>query len=286
MLPAQRLRRAFVTLAGTSLLAACSPVRWLNRLSIEPEVQVQDGLAYGPLPRQQLDVYRPAGPPPPGGWPMVMFFYGGSWNRGERADYAFVGQSLASRGVLTAVADYRLYPAVTFPAFIEDGALATAWLRQHAGELAGNPERLFVMGHSAGGYNAALLALDPRWLQAAGGVPLAGWIGLAGAYDFLPSGDPEVQPVFHHPGIPAGSQPLKLVRAEAPRSFIGAAIKDGVVNPQRNSVALAGRLREAGVAVELKLYGHVNHPLVLGALAPPLRALAPVLEDVCGFVRA
>jgi acetyl esterase/lipase len=285
MLAAQRCRRAFVTLAGTGLLAACSPVRWLNRLSVEPQVQVQDGLAYGPLPRQRLDVYRPAGTPPPGGWPMVVFFYGGSWNRGERADYAFVGHALAGRGLLTAIADYRLYPAVTFPAFIEDGALATAWFGRHAGELAGNRERLFVMGHSAGGYNAALLALDPRWLQAAGGVPLAGWIGLAGAYDFLPSADPEVQPVFHHPDIPAGSQPLKLARANARRSFIGAAAKDSVVDPQRNSVALAQRLRDAGVPVEMTLYAHVNHALVLGALAPPLRGLAPVLDDVCGFVK-
>ena len=130
-----------------------------------------EGVNYGALPRQQLDIYQPTSAAPAGGWPVVVFFYGGSWNWGERAEYQFVGEALASRGVLTLVADYRLYPEVRYPDFLDDSALAVAYGLRESARLGGNPKRVFVMGHSAGAYNAAMLALDERWLQAAGQSP-------------------------------------------------------------------------------------------------------------------
>src|SRR5262245_11851964 len=99
-------------------MAAVRPSRALNVLATASGgAVVREGVAYGALARHRLDIYTPAAPAPPGGWPLVVFFYGGSWNSGERADYAFVGRSLAARGVLTLVADYRLYPEVRFPEF-------------------------------------------------------------------------------------------------------------------------------------------------------------------------
>jgi acetyl esterase/lipase len=276
-------------LAPVALLAglvAASPIAALNALAASDTHVLSEGVAYGPLPRHRLDVYRPTSAAPPGGWPVVVFFYGGSWNRGERADYRFVGEALASRGVLTLIADYRLFPEVRYPDFLTDCALALGHGLSEAGRLGGNPRRVFVMGHSAGAYNAGMLALDPRWLQAAGHSTreLAGWIGLAGPYDFLPIRNPEVRPVFFHPNVPTGTQAIGYSRGDAPRSFLGAPSADSVVDPVRNSVGLANRLRAAGAEVTLVLYEQVNHVTIAGAMARPLRWLAPVLEDVVGFV--
>jgi len=275
---------AALVLAG--VLVACAPIKALNALAPSSTHTRTAGVAYGPGPRQLLDVYRPSSAAPPGGWPVVVFIYGGSWNRGERGDYAFVGEALASRGILTLVADYRLYPQVRYPDFLHDCAAALAWGLTHAGELGGNPKRVFVMGHSAGGYNAAMLALDARWLAPTGHTPkeLAGFVGLAGPYDFLPVTNPDAKPVFFHPDYPPGTQPLEHAGADAPRSFLGAAREDTLVNPQRNTQGLARRLQELGVPVTVELYDRVSHTTLIGAFGVPLRWLAPVLDDVAGFV--
>ena len=282
---------ALILLAAFGLaggLAACAPMKALNALAPASTHTLNKGVAYGSGPRQMLDVYRPTTVSPPGGWPVVAFFYGGSWNSGERGDYAFIGEALASRGMLALVADYRLYPAVRYPDFLRDCAAALAWGLDHADELGGNAQRVYVMGHSAGAYNAAMPALDARWLAPTGHTPrkLAGFIGLAGPYDFLPIENVDAQPVFFHPDYPADTQPLAFASANAPRTFLGAAKTDALVNPQRNSMGLATALQAAGTPVSLKLYRRVGHVTLLGAFARPLRWLAPVLDDVERFVKA
>jgi len=268
-------------------LAACAPTTALNVLAPSGTHTRTADVAYGPLARQKLDVYRPRAAAPAGGWPVVVFFYGGSWNNGDRAQYEFVGEALASRGILTLLADYRLYPEVRYPDFLHDSAQALAYGLTHAEALGGNPKRVFVMGHSAGAYNAAMLALDARWLAATGHAPveLAGFIGLAGPYDFLPISNPDAQPVFFHPDYPPGTQPIAFASIQAPRTFLGAAINDTLVDPERNTAALAAKLGAAGVAVEQRRYERVNHLTLIGAFGQPLRWMAPVLDDVAGFVR-
>lgn len=274
--------------AAVMALAACSPLGSLNAVIPASSYTLTADVAYGPLARQRLDIYRPTETAPPKGWPVVVFFYGGSWNRGEKADYKFVGEALASRGVLTLVADYRLYPQVRYPDFLKDSALALGLGMREAKNLGGDANRVFVMGHSAGGYNAAMLALDARWLGELGRTPkeLAGFIGLAGPYDFLPMTNPDAQPVFFHPNYPPNTQPLMLVTSAAPRIFLGAASKDSLIDPQRNTVALANKLLAAGVPVTLKLYDGVSHITLVASLARPLRFLAPTLEDVVAFIGA
>ena len=277
-----------LALAAMLALAACSPLGTLNAVIPGSSYTLSANVAYGPLPRQRLDIYRPTAAAPAAGWPVVVFFYGGSWNRGEKADYKFVGEALASRGVLTLVADYRLYPAVRYPDFLKDSALALGYGLNEAKRLGGDVKRVFVMGHSAGGYNAAMLALDARWLGEVGHTPkeLAGFIGLAGAYDFLPMTNPDAQPVFFHPHYPPNTQPIEFALASAPRTFLGAAVKDSLINPQRNTVGLADRLKSAGVPVTLRMYEGVSHITLLASLAWPLRFLAPTLEDVVAFIGA
>lgn len=286
------IRALFAGLSGLfgALLGGCSAVDVLNALVRSDTYSSQTAIAYGPSTRERLDVYVPRdsdASKPPAGYPIVVFFYGGSWSRGERADYRFVGEALASRGFIVVVPDYRLYPEVAYPAFLEDSARAVAWAHRDGPRYGGDASRLYVMGHSAGAYNAAMLALDARWLRPAGLTPAAleGWIGLAGPYDFLPSELPDVQSVFHHPDYPAGAQPIEHVTRDAPRAFLGAARTDNVVSPTRSTQQLADRLATAGVPVELVFYEHVNHYTLAGALARPLRFLAPVLDDVTSFIR-
>jgi acetyl esterase/lipase len=135
-----------------------------------------------------------------------------------------------------------------------------------------------------------MLALDPRWLAGVGMAPgqLAGWAGLAGPYDFLPIGNPDVQRAFAWPDTPVDSQPLFHVTAEAVsvrRTLLLAAQTDSLVNPQRNTVGLAQALRRRGAPVQLELFDRVSHTTLIGAMARPLRGLAPVLDRVSDFLR-
>lgn len=265
-------------------LAACSPLTALNALSPAGDTQSVEGLAYGDGPRRKLDVYRPSDMRGPA--PVVVFFYGGNWVGGERADYAFVGRALAARGIVTVIADYRLHPEVSYPDFLRDAAQAVAWARREAVRYGGDPQRLFVMGHSAGAYNAAMVALDARWLKEQGMAPsdLRGWIGLAGPYDFLPIENPTTKPVFHFPDTPPDSQPIRHVSAAAPSALLIAAQQDKLVNPQRNTGRLAASLRAQHVPVRELYYDRVTHTTLVASIAAPLRWLAPTLDDVAAFV--
>jgi acetyl esterase/lipase len=281
-------RSALVAVSAVSTAALAGCASGLNYLKPSSTYAFTDGTPYGPNPRHKLDVYRPTGKPPAGGWPVVVFFYGGSWHWGNRAEYTFAGEALASRGVVALIADYRLYPEVRFPDFLDDSAMATGYALREAARLGGNPQRVFVMGHSAGAYNAAMVALDDRWLQAHGQSPtaLAGWIGLAGPYEFLPITNPQAQVVFHHPHYPPGTQPIDYVRRSAPRTFLGAARNDRLVNPERNTEQMVERLKAAGAPVQMKLYDGVDHVTLVASMAWSLRWMSTVLDDVAGFVHA
>jgi acetyl esterase/lipase len=281
--PSKMLYLVVIAIALLAGLVACSPLAALNTLSSGANTQVSSDISYGPGERRKLDIYAPLGARSA---PVMVFFYGGSWNSGTRTDYAFVGQALASRGMVAVLADYRLYPQVRYPAFLQDAAQAVAWTARQIASYGGDPKRLFVMGHSAGAYNAAMIALDDRWLAAHGLTPamLRGWIGLAGPYDFIPIENPEVRPVFFFPDTPPDSQPIVHVTAAAPPALLIAARDDDVVNPARNTGGLARNLRSHGVPVTELYFDRVGHASLIGTLSPPLRLLAPTLDEIERFV--
>lgn len=275
-----------VTLAFAAFLAACSPIKVLNALTPSSTFTKTAGLAYGTDPRHKLDIYRPA--PAIANAPVVVFFYGGSWNSGSKEDYGFVGEALASRGIVVVIADYRLHPQVRYPAFLQDGAQAVAWTHQHIAAYGADPKQLYVMGHSSGAYNASMLALDARWLNAVGLSPsiFKGWIGLAGPYDFLPIENPDVKPVFFFPDSPPDSQPINHVSRDAPPTLLIASTGDKLVNPTRNTGGLAEKLRAADVPVQTFYFSKTNHQTLVAAISKPLRWLAPVLDRVTAFIQA
>lgn len=276
-----------------ALLTACSALDVLNAtVSTDTYRQFAD-LPYGDKHRQKLDVYMPSQTLGnkalvAGASPMVVFFYGGSWSSGDRADYRFVGEALAAQGIVAVVADYRLSPEVRYPVFLQDSALATRWAFDNAQKYGADPTRIFVMGHSAGAYNAAMLALDKRWLGGVGLNPakLAGWIGLAGPYDFLPIGDRKTQVAFDWPGTPPDSQALFHASSASPPALLLAPEKDSLVNTQRSTVGMAERLKTSGVRVQSELYDTVSHVSIVATMASVLRSRAPVLERVTAFVKA
>lgn len=265
-------------------VAACSPVAAINALTPSGTYTLHSDIAYGPDPRDKLDVYVPRDAQKPA--PVIVFFYGGNWNSGSRKDYEFVGEALASRGMVAVIADYRLYPQVRYPDFLNDCAAAVAWTVREAAGYGGDPRRLFIMGHSAGAYNAAEIALDSRWLAGQGLSPsiFRGLIGLAGPYDFIPIENPDTRPVFLYPNTPPDSQPINHVSASAPATLLIASTSDSLVNPVRNTGGLARRLRAAGVPVEEVYFDRTTHTTLIGAMSRPLRALAPVLDTVDAFV--
>ena len=187
---------------------AFSPVELLIRWEPTGAWEEYRALAYGEGPRQRLDVYRPRHAAKA---PVLVFFSGGSWQRGSRDLYRFVGASLAAQGIVTVVPDYSIFPPARFPVFVEDAARAVRFARERSPQWGGDPARLVLMGHSAGAYIAAMLSFDPRWLRQVGlnsQIDLSGLIGLAGPYDFLPiesrtlrtifggANRPETQPIF------------------------------------------------------------------------------------------
>ncbi|MET0778211.1 MAG: alpha/beta hydrolase [Pseudomonas mandelii] len=286
---ASKFRWLFGLTMGIFLLAvmtACSPLKMLNALTPDSTFDKTEGIAYGHDPRQKLDVYVPRHSLENA--PVVVFFYGGSWNSGSRSDYGFVGEALASRGVVAVLADYRLYPQVRYPLFLEDGAKAVAWTHEHIRQFSGDPQRLYLMGHSSGAYNVAMLALDPGLLEGVGMSPhdLSGWIGLAGPYDFLPIQNPDVRPVFFWPDSPPRSQPINHVNRGAPPALLMASRDDELVNPTRNTGGLARKLRQAGVPVQDFYFARTGHATLVATLSRPMRGLAPVLDEVTAFIRA
>lgn len=230
---------------------------------------------------QALDVFAPANGLDA---PVVVFLYGGRWQGGRRQDYGFVGEALAANGVLALVADYRQFPDVRFPEFVEDAARAVRWARDHAHELGGDPERLFVVGHSAGAHIGALLATDARYLHAVGMQPrdLSGFIGIAGPYDFLPLKERDLQQIFGPPARWADSQPINFVDGDETPTLLLHGSDDRLVWP-RNSSSLQQRLLAQGVEVEYVVYPDLGHIRILSAFRFP--SLAPTLRDTLEFIR-
>lgn len=270
-------------LLGLLMLSACSPVTVLNALAPTAGITETRGVAYAPGDRHRLDIYAPAERI---NAPVVVFIYGGGWTHGSKADYRFVGAALAARGFLTVIPDYRLFPRVRFPGFLRDNAAAVAWTRGNIGRYGGDPRRIFLMGHSAGAYNVAMLTLDKQWL-AADGVDadrdIAGAIGLAGPYDFLPLRDAELEDIFGPAGDLRLTQPISFARGDAPPMFLAAGTADETVLPM-NTEHLAAAIRRDGGGVEERLYSGVDHIKIIGAMAGVLRWLAPSMGDVAGFL--
>ncbi len=284
MLHSSLLGLLLVAVLGISLVA-CSPVGLLNATVPDDGYALESSLAYGPLDRQQLDIYLPQdlGKVPQ----VVVFFYGGSWQRGDKEDYRFVGQALASRGVIAVLPNYRVYPDVRFPGFVEDAAAAVAWVKSNISRYGGDPNKVFVAGHSAGAHIAALLGLDEHYLEAQGLRPedLRGIVGIAGPYAFDPLKARSVRPVFAHLADPDEARPVTFAEGDEPPMLLLHGQNDRTVY-RRNSELLNQKITENGGQATYIAYPNTGHFKIVLAFAPPFRNGTPVLDDMMAFIES
>ncbi|THB72724.1 MAG: alpha/beta hydrolase [Desulfobulbaceae bacterium] len=262
--------------------AGCSPLRILNSSSREVSSATVSEVSYGAENRQQMDIYLPE--QVRAGSPVVVFFYGGSWKRGQKENYAFVGHALSSKGYVVAIPDYRLYPEVVFPTFVEDGAQAVTWLSKNI-EQATNG--VVVMGHSAGAHIAALISLDQGYLEAQGQSisVVRGLIGLAGPYGFDPRKYRSTRPIFPETLPVEQAQPVNFAcPSQAPILLLHGA-DDSVVITE-NSRVLSQRVSECGGDVNYFELDDIGHFAIVLGLADAFVGDEMIREPIERFLEA
>jgi acetyl esterase/lipase len=248
-------------------------------------VALADG-HYGPDPAQRVEVIAPE-PSATAPRPVLVFFHGGGWHSGQPGDYHFIGRTFARAGYVVILPGYRLVPEGRYPAMLEDGAMALAWTRDHAAEHGGDPERVAVMGHSAGAYLAAMLGLERQWLGRAGVEDgfIKGVVGLSGPYDFFPWTSDSARNAFGAAPDPALTQPVNHARGDGPPMLLLTGDADTTVRP-RNSSALARALRTAGAPTDPVILAGVDHNGTVMKLAAPFSRDRRVLGPVLAFLAA
>ncbi|WP_062111693.1 alpha/beta hydrolase [Aureimonas sp. AU40] len=276
-------------LVSLCVLAGCSAPAFLNAVTSRAGFETVRDLRYAPGDRGTYDLYVPNGATAT--TPVVVFIHGGSWDGGSKALYPFVGQSLASAGFVVAIPNYRLYPQVTFPGFVEDGAKATAVVAKLARDggqgIPAGRHPLFLMGHSAGAQIAGLLAFDERYLARVGlkAHDLAGFVGLAGPYDFLPIQEERYKAIFP-PATRTDSQPVRFPDGREAPTLLIAGLADTTVNPEETR-SMARAIEAKGGRVETQYYPGLDHIGAVSSLATALPLGNPALRDrVILFLKA
>ncbi|WAP70187.1 alpha/beta hydrolase [Jiella pelagia] len=275
----------FCGLCGLAM-AGCAAA--LNAVTPSGGYRLVSDLAYAPGERRVLDLYVPN--ETTAQTPVVVFVHGGSWDTGSKDIYPFVGQSLASAGIIVAIPNYRLYPQTTFPGFVDDAAKAVAVVERLSSRgqqgIATGRHPLFLMGHSAGAEIAGLLATDRRYLADAGSSirRLSGFIGLSGPYDFLPLTEERYKRIFPEP-VRQASQPVNFVSGDEPPALLIAGDADTTVDP-KNTRSLAAKLKAAGVPVKASLYPGIGHIGTISSFSTVLPlGNRGIREEVIRFIR-
>lgn len=282
-----KFTRIWVLLASFSLAACQGGIMRTLKAPYAFSPYQKTTLSYGSHSAQKLDVYVPTDKKfADQTLPTIVFYFGGSWRNGKRAWYEFFAAHYCLKGYVVVVPDYRKAPEFVFPIFMHDAASAFAYARVHARQWHSSPERVFVMGHSAGAHMAALLSLDPQYLAAENLKPadIAGFVGISGPYDFLPLTDPLVVEVFNGDAQSKASQPINYVEhsAEAPPMLLVHGGKDSLVWP-KNSINLAHEVNQRGGSAKVLIVPKAGHIKTLLQAARGLRWLA---SDIDGAVLA
>jgi len=260
--------------------AACSPIRFLNTITPSGSFKLAKDIAYLDGERQKLDIYQPKDPKP--GAPIVVFIHGGSWDTGDKNTYKFVGEAFASQGYTTVIPNYRLYPDVVYPKFINDTAAAIAYTAKRYPE-----QGLIVIGHSAGAYNAMMATVEPKYLQAQGVEvcrAIAGMVGLAGPYGAFPLKAERLLIIFPDRHT-ADDAPVNLIKGPTPPIFMAIGDKDTTVS-ELHSTALQKLIRARGGKADYKMYPGLNHTDVVKVLSRYFDGDSELKGDILRFIEA
>ena len=241
---------------------------------------------FGESPAQKLLVYN-SGSGDNALKPVLIFAHGGSWRSGDPEDYGFIARALVPEGFVVVLAGYRLGDDSIFPAIVKDTASVTAWTAENIAQYGGNPDAIYLSGHSAGAYNAVMTALDRQWLAREGlrENAVKGVIGLSGPYDFFPFDSDSTKLTFGStPDAETVTQPIAFVRGDAPPMLLMTGKKDTTVRP-RNTRILAEKLAEAGASAETRVFAEMDHISILTAIASPWRRDPAVVDAISNFVK-
>ncbi len=289
-----------------ALLGGCAAVtaigvKLLYRRAELPDAQVVRDVAYrvaaaGETHGDRLDLYRPAGT----GWPVIVFVHGGNWDSGSKdlraggADvYANIGRFYAARGIGVAVIDYRLQPGVDWRTQVADVREAVRWVHANVASHGGRPDRIFLMGHSAGAHLSLLVALDTLALP---GIRPRGVIAVSGAgldlvdeQTYALGEDPRyyskrfqggdttaawqraASPVHH---VHAGAPPMLILYAAGEKRAL-----------HRQSQLLAAALDSAGVPQRTVIVPGESHSRIVLTLSRPDRTAAPAVLEFLEALR-
>ena len=277
---------------STQQVQAFSALAIVNGITSNGGVGVSKGILYGDEPLQDLDIYYPkplvqamkTNTTIKQDYPMVVFVHGGSWESGSKEEYAFVGQSLAQAGYVTAVINYRKAPEHVYPDYVEDTAQAIAWSYKNAKRFHANPERFAVVGHSAGAFNAVAAVANEDFLKPYGIKPkdITAVIGIAGpySYDFRKFSSVTA---FAADATPDEVMPDRQIKGQQPPYLLLTAEKDKVVYAT-NTIKMTQALKAAGVTVQTSEIAGASHATSIGAMAPPLRWVNDVRAQVLSYL--
>ena len=277
---------------ATQQAQALSALAIVNGITSNGGIGVSKDILYGDEPLQDLDIYYPkplaqamkTNTTIKQDYPMVVFVHGGSWESGSKEEYAFVGQSLAQAGYVTAVINYRKAPEHVYPDYVEDTAQAIAWSYKNAKRFHANPERFAVVGHSAGAFNAVAAVANEDFLKPYGIKPkdITAVIGIAGpySYDFRKFSSVTA---FATDATPDEVMPDRQIKGQQPPYLLLTAEKDKVVYAT-NTIKMTQALKAAGVTVQTSKIAGASHATSIGAMAPPLRWVNDVRAQVLSYL--
>ena len=264
-------------------LSACtnSALYFVNSLARIGDYTLESDISYGTHGLNKLDVYRPDEK----ARGIIIFFYGGCWGACEtypKSSYRFVAESLINLGYAVVIPDYRLYPDVKFLDIMYDAKLAFKWVTENYQDFDLESESVILMGHSAGAHIAAMLAANESYLGENLYPQLAGFIGLAGPYDFL-FDQPYQYQLFSELDYHA-TQPSSFVDGnEVPMLLLHGDSDNKVF--LRNIINMRLAIEENNGIVESRIYEDVDHAQIIAALSIPLRGRYTVIDDVSAFLK-
>lgn len=236
-----------------------------------------------------LDIYQPTTMSANEKPPVLIFLYGGSWQKGEKSQYLFVGEAFAAKGYVVVIPDYRKWPQVNSPEFVKDAARATAWVQNNIAGYGGSSQNIFIAGHSAGAHIGAMLAADEQFLQqaAVNRSNIRGFIGLAGPYDFDPGYSEESKQFFGPPSNYHNVLPINFVDGNEPPMLLLHGGSDETVWAE-NTNRMSNKISEKGGDVRVKIYPDVGHSNILLSISDTFRgrAGATVVPDMLAFMQA